>query len=147
MFWVTDTERVIGDQHNQSCSLTMDEWKKRKEETESLNDRGWTHQGMSAYARKNRTSVLNRYWQRHISDKRPYGRCLHAAVAFGTFTYALTLMDKVEGWSDEKWIGPKCAACMSVYSKAVCNKKCRGEPCPDLDFCTRNNCGKCNLVD
>ena len=69
MFWVTDTERVIGDQHNQPCSLTMDHWKERKEEMESFNDRGWAHQGGSAYAGKNRTSVLNRYWQRHISDK------------------------------------------------------------------------------
>ena len=42
--------------------------------------------------------------------KRPYGTCLHAAVPKATFIYALTLMDKVGGWSDEKWIGPKFAA-------------------------------------
>ena len=55
--------------------------KERKEEMESLNDRGWAHQGMSAYAGKNRTSVLNGYWQRHISEKNgiwydmpPYGK-------------------------------------------------------------------------
>ena len=36
MFWVTDAERVIGDQHNQPCSFTMDKWKERKEEMESL---------------------------------------------------------------------------------------------------------------
>ena len=101
---------------------------------------------MSAYAGKNRTSILNRYWQRHISDKNgiwfdvppavawPHGRCLHGAVPQATFTYALTLMGKVGGWNDEKWIGPKFAACVRMYTTAVYNKKCSGEPSLDLGF-------------
>ena len=69
------------------------------------------------------------------SVKRPHGRCLHAAVPKATFTYALTLMDKVGRWNDEEWIGPTFAACMKIYTKAVCNKKrCSGEPSLDLDF-------------
>ena len=43
-------------------------------------------------------------------------------------------MDKVGGWNDEKWNGPKFAACMRIETKAVCNKKCRGEPSLDLEF-------------
>ena len=43
-------------------------------------------------------------------------------------------MDKVGGWNDEKWIGPIFAACMRIYSKALCNKKCSGEPTLDEDF-------------
>ena len=54
--------------------------------------------------------------------KRPYGRCLHAAVPKATCTYALTLMVKVGGWSDEKSIGPKFAVCVRIYTKAVCKK-------------------------
>ena len=60
MFWVTDSEKVIDDHPNQPNS-TMQKWKGRKDLMEYLNDRGWTHHGMSAYARKARTSVLNRY--------------------------------------------------------------------------------------
>ena len=108
---------------------------------------------MIAHSRKNRTSVLNRYWQRHISDKngtwcdmpphveRPCGRCLHAAVPKVNFTFALTLMDKVGGWNDEKWIGPKFAACMRIYTKAACNKKCGGDPSLELD-CAEGKIGK-----
>ena len=63
---------------------------------EFLNERRWTYHGMSAYARKTRTSILNKYWQKHISDKngiwydmppyarRPCGRRLHAAVPKAT---------------------------------------------------------------
>ena len=103
---------------------------------ESLNDRGWTYHGMSANARKTTKSVLNRYWQRHISDKtgiwydmprcviRLCGTDLHAAIPNAKFT----LMDKAGGWNDEQWIGPKFAACLS-YTKAV-----SGEPSLDLDF-------------
>ena len=70
----------------------MEKWKERKEVMEFLNDRGWTYHGMSAYARNTRTSVLDRNWQKHISDKcglrydmppyvrRHYGRWLFAAV-------------------------------------------------------------------
>ena len=36
---------------------------------EFLNDRTWPHHGLSACAMKIRTSVLNRFWQKHISDE------------------------------------------------------------------------------
>ena len=44
-----------------------------------------------------------------------------------------TFMDKVGGWSDEKQIGPKFAACMRIDSK-LCTKECRGVNRLDLDF-------------
>ena len=62
-------ESVIDEQHYRPYSVTVEKWKERKEVMESLNDRGWAHQGMSAYAGKTRRSVLNRHWQRHVSDK------------------------------------------------------------------------------
>ena len=31
----------------------------------------------------------------------------------------MTVMDKVEGWNEEKWVGTKFAACMWVYTEAV----------------------------
>ena len=63
---------------------------------------------MSAFARKTRTSVLDRYWQKHLSDKcglrhdmppfvrRPFARRLYAAVPKATFSFAMSLMDKVD---------------------------------------------------
>ena len=32
-------------------------------------------------------------------------------------TYALTLMNKIGRWNDEKWIGPKFVACVRICSK------------------------------
>ena len=64
---------MIDDQPTQPYSITMEKWKERKEKMEFLNDRGWTYHGMSACARKTRTSVLNMNWQKHFSDKMVFG--------------------------------------------------------------------------
>ena len=133
MFWVTDTERVADDQHTQPYSVTMETWKERQEVMESLNDRGWTYHGTSAYARKTSTSVLNRYWQTYFSDKNGIW-CPHAAVPKATFSYATTEMDKVGGWSEEQWVGSNLAACMLTYTEAVFSKGRSYEPPLDLDF-------------
>ena len=31
----------------------------------------------------------------------------------------MTVMDKIEGWEEEEWVGSRCAACMRIYTKAV----------------------------
>ena len=36
---------------------------------------------------------------------RPYGRRPFAAVPKAMFPFAMALMDKVEGWNDEQWVG------------------------------------------
>ena len=49
-----------------------------------------------------------------------YDRCLqrlHAGVSKAFLTYALTLMNKIGRWNDEKWIGPKFVACVRICSK------------------------------
>ena len=70
---------------------------------EYVNDRTWLYHGMSGYAMKIRTSVLNRFWRDHISDKNglrggmtPYVRRPLAAVPKATFSFAMAVMDKVE---------------------------------------------------
>ena len=35
------------------------------------------------------------------------------------FSYALTVMDKVEGWIEEQWVGARLAACMWIYTVCV----------------------------
>ena len=75
-------ERVIDNHPTQPYSMTMEKWKERKDLMEYLNDRTWPYHGMSAYAMKMWTSVLN-----HTSDKyglrgdmSPYVRRPFAAV-------------------------------------------------------------------
>ena len=149
MFWVTDMKRVIGDQHNQPCLWQRTNGRKEKKRW-VLWMTGCAHQSMSAYAGKNRTSVLNRYWERHISDKNgiwygmppsfkgPYGRWLARNSSKSNSKNNLHLRVDLDGqgrrmeWWRMDW--PKFAACMRIYTKPVCNKKCRGEPSLDLDF-------------
>ena len=40
-------------------------------------------------------------------------------------SFAMTVMDKVEGWNEEKWVNTHLAACMWIYTKAVL---CDGRP-------------------
>ena len=50
-------------------SVTMEKWKERKNLMEYQNDRSLPYRGMSVNAIKIRTSVLNRIWRDHTSDK------------------------------------------------------------------------------
>ena len=51
------------------------------------------------------------------------------AVPKATFSFAMTVMDKVEGWNEERWVGSKFAASMWVHTKAVlCDGRGRGPP-------------------
>ena len=43
----------------------------------------------------------------------------------------MTVMDKVEGWNKEKWVGSKFAACMWTYTQAVL---CDGHRRPPQDL-------------
>ena len=46
-----------------------------------------------------------------------------------TFSFAMTVMDKVEGWNEEEWVGSYLAACMWIYTKAVlCDGRNRDPP-------------------
>ena len=84
---------------------------------------------------KIRPSVLHRVWRDHISDNNgrrgdihPYAQA-PVAVPKATFSFAMTAMDKVEGWNEEKWVGSKFAASVWIYTKAVLCDGCgRGPP-------------------
>ena len=103
---------------------------------EHLTDRTWPYHGMSPHAMKVRTSVLNKFWKHHISDKyglvgdtSPYVRRPFAAVPKASFSFAMAVMDKVEGRNDEKWVGSYLAASMWIYTKPVlCDGRKRDPP-------------------
>ena len=94
------------------------------------------HDGISPYAMKMRASVLNKFWRDHISDKHGFGRCTvpyvrqpFAAVPKATFSCAMAVMDKVEGWTKEEWVGSYLAASMWIQTKAaMCDGRKRNPP-------------------
>ena len=98
--------RVIDDHPTRPNLMTLEKWKERKHQVEYLNDRTWPYHGMSPYAMKIRTSVLSKFWKDHISDKfglggdtSPSVRRPFAAVPKATFSFAMAVMDKAEGWN------------------------------------------------
>ena len=59
----------------------------------------------------------------------PYVRRPFTAVPKATFSFAMTVMDKVEGWNEEQWVGSYLPACMWIYTKAVlCDGRSRDPP-------------------
>ena len=75
---------------------------------EYSNDRARRYHGMSGYALKTRSSVLQRFWRDHLYGKKgrrgnepPYARA-PVAVPNATFSFAMIVMDKVEGWNEEE---------------------------------------------
>ena len=119
--------------------MTLEKRKERKDQMEYLNDRTWPYHGMSPYAMKIRTAVPNKFWKYHISDKyglggdtSPYVRRPIAAVPKATFSFAVAVMDRVEGWKEEKWVGSYLAASMWIHTKAVSCEGRRRDPPLDL---------------
>ena len=137
MFWVTDSERMIDDHPTQPISMTAETWTERKDSMEYSNGVTWRYHGVNGYALKTRSSVLHRFWRDHISDKNgrrgdvPPQAWAPLAVPKATFSFVMTVVDKVEGWNEERWVGSKFAASMWIYTKAVlCDG--RGRPPQDL---------------
>ena len=81
--------------------------------------------------------MLHRFWRDHISNKNvrrgnipPYALA-PLAVPRATFSFAMTVMDKVEGLNEDKWVRSKFAASMWIYTEAVlCDGRVRDPP-PD----------------
>ena len=77
---------------------------------------------MDHKAKRTREYVLQKFWQDYISDQN--GRRDNIppnalAVPKTAFSFSMTVTDKVEGWSEEKWVGSKFAACMWIYTEAI----------------------------
>ena len=89
---------------------------------EVVTSRSWPFHGLEHKAKKTRECVLQGFWQDHVSDKVERRDAIPPsalAVPKSVFSCAMTVMDKVEGRNEEKWVGSKFAACLWVYTKAV----------------------------
>ena len=107
MFWVMDSEMVIGDRPNELAPTTAGTWKDRKDSMEFMTGRTWHYHGMNDFALRTRSSVLHRFWRDNISDKNgrrsniPPNTLAALAVPKATFSFAMTAIDKVEGRNEE----------------------------------------------
>ena len=71
-----------------------------------------------------------------MSDKYGFGEdrvtCVRrhfAAVQKATFSYAIAVMDKVEGWKEGRWVGSYLAASMWIFVKAaMCDGRKKKHP-------------------
>ena len=123
MCWLMDAETVIHDRTNEPVLTTARTWGgSRRLDGSYMTGRTWHYHGMSHKATRTRTSVLQWFWRNHISDKndrRGNKPPSVVTVPKTAFSYAMTVMDKVGGWNEEKWVGSKFAACMWMHTKAV----------------------------
>ena len=89
------------------------------------------------FALRTSSSVLHRFWRDHISYKNgrrgniPPNAMAARAIPKATFSFAMTVMDKVEGWNEEECVGSKFAASLWIYTKAVL---CDGRGRPPQDW-------------
>ena len=78
--------------------------------------------GLSHKAKIAREYVLLRFWQDCVADRSGRREAIlpnTLALPKSVFSYAMTVLDKVEGWTEEKWIGSRLAACMWIYTNCV----------------------------
>ena len=68
-----------------------------------------------------REDTPNELWEIFLDDRPFEADAIYRQVnveSKAVFSYAMTLMDKIGGWEDEKrWIGSKFAECMWTYTK------------------------------
>ena len=118
------------------CLRQPERGRDRKDSMEFMTGRKWHYHGMNSNAVRTRSSVLQRFWRDHISDKNgrrgntPPNALAALAAPKATFSFAMTVMDKVGGWNEEEWVS-KFAASMWIYTKAV---RCDGHGRPPKDL-------------
>ena len=113
MFWLMNAELVIGTRNNELELINARTCRARKGLMEVLTGRTWPYHGMDHSALKTQECVLRKFWLEHVSDRS--GRRDEIppntlAVPKTVFSYAMTIMDKVDGWIEEKWVGSIFAA-------------------------------------
>ena len=109
---------MIGSQNNEPEPTDVRTWRARK----GLMDVMRPYHGMDHKAKKTREYVLQKFWKDCVTDK--FGRRDQIPpnareVPKSVFSYAMTVLDKVERWNEENWVGSNFAACMWFYTKAV----------------------------
>ena len=127
MFWELAPEDVVGKICVLKCAKIERLWKSRKSKMEKASRWSWTENEISPRAMQVREYTLKEFWDIFVDD-RPFGAeqfFRHVNVqSKAVFSYAMILMDKINGWEDEeKWVGSKFATCMWIYTRRALTKE------------------------
>ena len=103
-----DPGTVFGTSDNVPEPTNAMTWRAKKGLLGVMTDRTWPDPGLSLKARNTRDYVLFRFWQDCVADR--FGRREAIPpnaleIPKSVFFCAMTVMDKVEGWTEEKWVG------------------------------------------
>ena len=103
-----DSEMVIDDHSNEPVLKTAETWKEREDSMEFMTGKTWHYHGMNDYVLRTRSCVLHKFWRDHISDQNgprgdiPPNPLAALALPQATFSFAMAVMDNVEGWNEEE---------------------------------------------
>ena len=123
MFWPMDPGTVIGTRDGVPEPTSGMTWHaKKKGLLVVMTGMTWPDPGLSHKAKNTREDVLLRIWQDYVADR--FGRREAIppnalALPKSVFACAMTVMNAVEGWNEEEWVGSRLAVCMWIYTKAV----------------------------
>ena len=123
MFCKLVPEDVIGklaEFTNADCGFI---WRVKKDKMEVATGGTWTERERGPRTLQLREYVLREFWAIFVDDRPLYSDACHThanAQSKAVFSYAMAVMDKICGWTDEeKCVGSKFAACMWIYTKGV----------------------------
>ena len=104
MFWLMDSKLEIGDRSNERL-MNARTWPARKGSMEGMTDGTWHCHRMDHKAKRTRIYVLLKFWQDYISNKTSRRDNMPPnalAIPKTVFSHAMTVMDKVEGWNEDR---------------------------------------------
>ena len=113
---------MFGSQNNGPEPADARTWRARISLMNVLTGRTWPYRGLDHKGFYTRQYVLQKFWQDSVTDK--FGRRdeippNEMEIPKSVSSCAMTVMDKVEGWNEQQWVGSKFAACMWLYIAAV----------------------------
>ena len=100
MFWQLLLGPVIGGQAQRIAPLSAEAWKALFDERTG---RTWPSARLSARTRFTKEYVLKQFWESFVDDKFDLDNAIQTKAEFSCAT---AVMDKIEGWEEEKlgWV-------------------------------------------
>ena len=87
-------------------------WKAKKIHFDARTGRTWPNAQLSARARFTREYVFKQFWQSFVDDRFDLDNAIQTKAEF---SHAIAVMDNIEGWDKESWVGSRFAASMWIH--------------------------------
>ena len=142
MFWELAPKDLIDMPADLSCAKVERAWKRRKNKMEKISRSFSTANENTPRAVQLREYILEEFWDIFVNDGLLGAEALirHVHVqSEAVFSYAMTMMDKIEGWEEEeRRVGSEFATCMWIYTKKIID--CLKKRMMSITFCTNWVC-------